>query len=195
MVDVRKVLPRLAVAVAVLWFVIPELISGPLDTLQYFTYTGSLVIAAVLVLTATGRWDDRHLVLALSAAWVIHLVYIFLLVGLPGVPNDLLTGGVDNIVLHYLTPYYLLFDAIVLARAENADRLDALRYLILPAAYLPFVMLYGRSVGAYPYFFLDVGDLGVGVAGYVTGILAMFAGLNWFFAMIITKHKTPVRPS
>ena len=191
MVDVQRVLPRITVAAAVLWFVIPELILGPLDTLQYFTYTGSMAIAAVLVLTATGRWDDRHLVLALSAAWVIHLVYIFLLVGLPGVPNDLLTGGMDNIVLHYLTPYYLLFDAIVLAKPKNADRRDALRYLILPAAYLPFVMLYGRSVGAYPYFFLDVGELGLGVAGYVTAILAMFAGLNWLFGAVIGRQKAP----
>ena len=194
MVDARRALPRWTVAVAVLWFVIPELVAGPLDTLQYFTYTGSMAIAAVLVLTATGRWDDRHLVLALSAAWVIHLVYIVLLVGLPGVPNDLLTGGVDNIVLHYLTPYYLLFDAMVLAKPARSDQRDALRYLILPAAYLPFVMLYGRSVGAYPYFFLDVAELGMGVAVYVTAILAMFGGLNWFFAMIITRGRVPVRP-
>lgn len=188
MVSLKFVL-RLLVAAAVLRFVLPELVAGPLDTLQYFTYTGSLVIALVLIFTASERLDDRHLVLGLSAAWVIHLVYIFLLVGLPGVPNDLLTGGMENVVLHYLTPYYLLFDALVLSQPKGFHRLDALRYLILPAAYLPFVMLYGQSAGAYPYFFLDVNELGVWVAAYVVAILMMFAALNWLFRTMLGRPK------
>jgi hypothetical protein len=187
MVSLKFVL-RLIMAAAVLRFVLPELVAGPLGTLQYFTYTGSLVIALVLIFIASGRLDDRHLVLGLSAAWVIHLVYIFLLVGLAGVPNDLLTGGLENLVLHYLTPYYLLFDALVLSEPKRHGGRDALYYLLLPVAYLPFVMLYGQSAGAYPYFFLDVNELGVWVAVYVAAILGMFAGLNWLFGVTIIRR-------
>lgn len=187
MVSLKFVL-RLIMAAAVLRFVVPELVSGPLDTLQYFTYTGSLVIALVLILTAAGRLDDRHLVLGLSAAWVIHLVYIFLLVGLAGVHNDLLTGGLENVVLHYLTPYYLLFDALVLSEPKRLSGRDAFYYLLLPVVYLPFVMLYGQAVGAYPYFFLDVSELGVWVAAYVSAILALFAAFNRMFQFVVARR-------
>ena len=169
---------RLAVAVLVAAFVLRELSVAVGATLQYFTYTGSLVVAVTLVLVATGRVGERHLVLAFGVAAVIHAVYVLLLVGLDGVVRDLTAGGLENVVLHYALPYYLALDVGLLARDRAYAYRDAVGYLWVPAAYLAFVVPYGSAVGSYPYFFLDVDALGPWVAAYVVGILAAFVALN-----------------
>ena len=169
---------RLAVAALVAAFVLRELSVAVGATLQYFTYTGSLVVAVTLVLVATRRVGERHLVLAFGVAAVIHAVYVLLLVGLDGVVGDLTAGGLENWVLHYALPYYLALDVGLLARDRAYAYRDAVAYLWVPAAYLAFVLPYGSAVGSYPYSFLDVDALGPWVAAYVVGILAAFVALN-----------------
>ena len=181
---------RLAVAAAVLYFVVDALRGDFFGSLQYFTYTGSLVIAVLLALVVARRADERHLVLALAIATVIHVVYIGLLVGPAGVLDDLRLGGLENLVLHYLTPYVLLVDLVVLSEVQRYRYRDAWAYLLVPLLYLGYVLIHGRITLEYPYFFLDVGELGIVVAYYVVGIAALFTGLN---LVIVAVKKRAVR--
>jgi len=150
---------RLVIALASLYFVIDAFRSEFFGSLQYFTYTGSLVGALVLLFVVAGRLDERHLVLPFSITVIIHVVYIVLLVGPDGIIDDLLTGGAENLVLHYLPPYLLLIDLVLLSRARIYLYRDALTYLIVPVAYLGYVAIYGQVAREYPYFFLNVGEL------------------------------------
>lgn len=168
---------RLVVAAAVLSFVVDALRSEFFGSLQYFTYTGSLVIAVLLTLVVARRVDERHLVLALGIATVIHVVYIGLLVGPGGVLADLRSGGLENLVLHYLTPYALLVDLMLLSQVRRYRYRDTVAYLLVPVLYLGFVLIHGRITSEYPYFFLDVDELGIAVAAYVVAIAALFMGL------------------
>jgi hypothetical protein len=178
---------RLAVAAAVLYFVVDALRGDFFGSLQYFTYTGSLVIAVLLALVVARRADERHLVLALSIATVIHVVYIGLLVGPAGVLDDLRSGGLENLVLHYLTPYVLLVDLVALSEVRRYRYRDAWTYLLVPLLYLGYVLAYGQVTREYPYFFLDVGELGMVVVVYVAAIAALFMGLN--LALVAAKKR------
>jgi hypothetical protein len=169
---------RLGLAAALLYFVVDALRSDFLGSLKYFTYTGSLVGALVLLLVVFRRVDERHLVLPFSMATIIHLVYIGLLVGPEGILHDLRTGGLLNLVLHYLPPYLLLLDLALLSRGARYRYRDALLYLVVPLLYLGYVAIYGSYTGVYPYFFLNVDRLGFGVAPYVAAIAVGFIGLN-----------------
>lgn len=178
---------RLGVAAAVAYFVVDALRSEFFGSLQYFTYTGSLVIAALLILVVARRVDERHLVLALSIATVIHVVYIGLLVGPGGVLEDLRSGGIENLVLHYLTPYVLLVDLVALSEVRRYRYRDAWAYLLVPVLYLGYVLVYGQLTREYPYFFLDVGELGILVVVYVASIAALFLGLN--LALVAARKR------
>ena len=179
---------RMVVAVTTLYFVIDALRSEFFSSLQYFTYTGSLVGACVLLLMVIGRADERHLVLSFSIATIIHVVYITLLVGPEGVLGDLLSGGLENFFLHYLPPYLLLLDLVVLNEARRFFYRDGLTYLWVPVLYLGYVAIYGSATAEYPYFFLNVNDLGFAVLYYVLGIAAVFVGLN--MSVIALKRWT-----
>lgn len=125
---------RLVVAAAVLSFVVDALRSEFFGSLLYFTYTGSLVIAVLLTLVVARRVDERHLVLALGIATVIHVVYIGLLVGPGGVLADLRSGGLEKLVLHYLTPYALLVDLMILSQVRRYRYRDTVAYVVAIAA-------------------------------------------------------------
>lgn len=188
--DIRRTFTtalRLSLAAVLLYFVVDAVWSDVFGSLKYFTYTGNLVVAVLLTLTALRRLDDRHLVLALSIATVIHVVYIVLLVGPAGVLEDLQTGGLMNLVLHYLTPYVLLVDLAFLSEARRYRYRDVVPYLIVPLLYLGYVLLYGQATRDYPYFFLNVGELGVAVLPYAATIAALFLGLN--LAIIAAKKR------
>lgn len=169
------------------YFIVDALRSEFFGSLQYFTYAGSLVIAALLILVVARRVDERHLVLALSIATVIHVVYIGLLVGPGGVLEDLRSGGLENLVLHYLTPYVLLVDLVALSEVRRYRYRDAWAYLLVPVLYLGYVLVYGQLTREYPYFFLDVGELGILVVVYVASIAALFTGLN--LALVAARKR------
>lgn len=169
---------RVLVAVAMAYYVFDALWDEFFGSLQYFTYTGSAIAAVVLVAIAFGRVHERHLVLALSIVTIIHVVYIVLLVGFDGVVDDFLTGGLDNLVLHYAPPYYLAFDLFALSSAAAYRFRDTLSYLLVPVTYLAFVLVYGRVTGEYPYFFLNVPELGIVVLYYAAAIAGFFVVLN-----------------
>ena len=122
-----------------------------------------------------------------ATATVIHVVYIGLLVGPGGVLADLRSGGLENLVLHYATPYYLLFDLVVLSEERRYRYRDALAYVLVPLLYLGYVMIHGRATDEYPYFFLDVGELGATVLVYVVAIAGLFMGLN--LALVALKKR------
>jgi hypothetical protein len=179
---------RLVVAVTTLYFVAEALLGEFFGSLQYFTYTGSLVGALVLLAIVAGRLDERHVVLVFSMATIIHVVYLVLLVGPDGIVDDLLTGGAENLVLHYLPPYLLLLDLAAFSTARRYLYRDGLTYLLVPVAYLGYVAIYGQVAREYPYFFLNVPELGVAVLAYVVAIAAFFVGLN--LLVIAIKRRT-----
>ncbi len=47
--------------------------------------------------------------------------------------------------------------------------------------------MYGQLTREYPYFFLDVGELGTLVAAYVAAIAALFTGLN--LALVAARKR------
>lgn len=86
-----------------------------------------------------------------------------------------------NVVLHYLLPCAVVIDWLVDPPGTGLTRQHLLLALIVPAAYLFYVLLRGASTGWYPYPFLNPANVGgyAGVAAYAGGIAIAFIVAAW----------------
>ena len=93
----------------------------------------------------------------------------------------------SNILLHYVTPVFVLFDWLLFDKKLQYRRFEPLLWLIIPFIYLLFVLIRAEvggeiaSIGSrYPYFFVDIDKLGLGgVALWVLGFTLFFTALGY----------------
>jgi hypothetical protein len=162
----------------------------------YFTITSNLVCMIVMAMAATDRLKNPNWLSAVTAYMVIVcLVYWVLLSA-----KNQLTGWpllVDS-VLHYVIPIGTLLAWIVAFPKANLTWLDPFKWLVYPISYAVYSMVRGGFEGWYPYFFLNVTDLGYGkVALNTMGLAALFlvAGLLLVALSRLFVRQKALRPS
>lgn len=160
-----------------------------LSYLNYFTHTGNIAIFVVLVGILLNRLDEKHLFFALLISFVIHIVYIVLLVDNYDVVGDILDGEWQWTVLHYVIPYALLVDVYFLPASTIPSFKRLAIYVWFPVLYVMYAMIYGPVTEDYAYFFFDINELGVGVVVYIIGIFTFYFILGAFFKGLKTLQK------
>jgi hypothetical protein len=144
----------------------------------YFTITSNLVCMIVMSLAALGKLKNPNWLSAVTAYMVIVcLVYWILLSA-----KNPLTGWpllIDS-TLHYVIPIAALTAWFAAFPKQSLTWVDPFKWLVYPISYAVYSMVRGAFEGWYPYFFLNVTDLGYGrVAMNTLGLAALFlvAGL------------------
>jgi len=110
----------------------------------------------------------------------------------------------SNILLHYITPLFVLFDWLLFDKKFQHRRFEPFLWLIIPYAYLIFVMIRAEVIGSeiagmgsrYPYFFLDTDIFGWGgTALWVLGITIFFTALGYGLVALdrIVRHNGKLR--
>ncbi len=157
-----------------------ETATRTLHFFSFFTIQTNLLVAVALTLpvigvrTRPGRWASSEGVRAgvTMYAVVVGLVYHFLL---HATWNPQGLYQVANIGLHYVMPVAILIDWLVFTPNGRLRWIDAGKWLTFPLIYSGWLLLLGAVSGWYPYWFIDVGELGLGrTLLNLCGLLAFF---------------------
>ena len=160
-----------------------EVVTRTVNFFSFFTILTNLLVALAMTLpviagnTLAGRWAASEGMRAgvTMYAVVVGLVYHFLLHATWS-PQG--WSWVANIALHYVMPAAILIDWLVFTPNGRLRWIDAARWLAFPVAYGAWTLLHGAISGWYPYWFIDVGRLGLGPT------LLNLGGLLVFFLII-----------
>lgn len=190
-INMRYLVSSLRLAVALL--IIAAVTATTLDTVSrvpinpfnffgYFTNQSNLFAAAVLTISAVVGFRARKASKTLQLARGCATTYL-ILVGI--VYNTLLNGaagGVElvwaNMVLHIVTPIYVILDWVVLSDREPLPWTRFWVVLIYPAVWLVVVTIRGATDGWVPYPFLDPANGYGSVALYAVLIAVGFTAVG-----------------
>ena len=147
---------------------------------SFFTILTNVLVAAALTLpvvgagTPLGRWAGSEGVRAgvTMYAVVVGLVYHFLLHATWDPQGWSL---VANILLHYVMPAAILLDWLLFTPKGRLRWIDAPKWLVFPLVYGGWTLVHGYVAGWWPYWFLNVDELGLATAAlYFLGLLVFF---------------------
>lgn len=115
---------------------------------------------------------------------VTFLVYITLL---GDVASLAFWNSLGNVLYHVAVPVLFILDWALFDEHRQIKKLDPLKTLVMPLVYVVYILVIGAIYGAasgqpfdYPYFFLDVNELGYGgVCLWVFILLCIFTVLSY----------------
>ena len=150
---------------------------------SYFTILTNVVVALALTAPALfpdsrlGRWTASEGVRAAVAMYiaVVGLIYHTLLDGTWN-PQGLLFYV--NQVLHTVMPIAFVLDWLLFVPKGRLRWIDPVKWLAYPLLYGLWTVIHGQLIGWYPYWFIDIGELGWEQAG------VNFAALLVFFLVL-----------
>lgn len=180
------------------WFIKDggSVVGGVWRFFGYFTITSNLACMIVMAMAAIGKLKNPNWLSAVTSYMVIVcLVYWILLSA-----KNPLTGWpllIDSL-LHYVIPIGALTAWIVAFPKQSLTWADPIKWLVYPISYAVYSMVRGAFEGWYPYFFLNVTDLGYGkVAINTLGLAALFlvAGLILVALSRLIVRQKALRPS
>lgn len=137
--------------------------------LQYTGYYTIITNSFCALIAAACVWPERfgrfaaalRSPIAITAAavsiFMVGLLYVTLLTRVHH-PQGL--EHLTNLLLHYLIPPLFAYFWWQVVPKTSVDWRDAWRCMTLPTAYLVYLAVRGEATGLYPYYFIDVGQLG-----------------------------------
>lgn len=176
-------------AIAYQWWaaIVTGMSTSPLgSTVVYFSFftTQTNVLANLIFLAPVlapnsriGRWAAREGVRAAVAMYiaVVGLVFHFIL-SATWKPEGLAALG--NLVVHYVMPAAVVLDWLLFTPKGRLRWIDPVKWLAFPLVYGLWTVIHGALIHWYPYFFIDIGQLGW------TRALINYAGLLAFFLIV-----------
>jgi hypothetical protein len=149
--------------------------------LRYFTVLTNLLVA--LVFTALALWSGRGPGPSLIGGTTLSIALVGVIYAL--LLRDLLdlSGGAKlaDILLHHVTPVAAPLYWLGFAPKGRLTRADPWRWTLYPLAYFGYALVRGALDGAYPYPFMDVGQIGWAH----TGVNAVFIALGFIVAGLV----------
>ena len=151
-----------------------------LNFFSFFTILTNVLVALALTLpvigagTRLGRRAGAEGVRAgvTMYAVVVGLVYHFLLHA-TWAPQG--WSLVANIALHYVMPAAILLDWLLFTPKGRLRWIDAPKWLVFPLVYGGWTLIHGSLAGWWPYWFLNIDELGLATAAlYFLGLLLFF---------------------
>lgn len=112
---------------------------------------------------------------------LVMLVFHFILLPTSDFYQDEM--GLNNLILHYIMPGMVMIDFLLFQKKANLRWYHPFYWSIIPIAYLGFVYIRavlgepfftGYGMSSYPYFFLDVQQLGLTNVMICIGVLLIF---------------------
>ena len=168
------------------------------NVVGYYTVLTNLFVAltATLPLIAgfsrLGRWFGKPMVLgcATTSILMVGIPYHFLL------RNIWQPQGLQlfvDIVLHYVVPISVFAYWVVWPPRSKFGILALLAWCLYPMGYFVYVFVRGELLGAYPYYFIDVTNLGYGKAmlhsfGFLIAFIAVEAAV---LAVATFRNRLP----
>lgn len=142
-----------------------ELIDGIITYFSYFTILSNIMVALAFTFSCTpprtriGRFLSRPDVRSAIAIYIIvtGVVYLILLSNLSP-PGQI--RRVANILLHYVVPVMYVFDWLFFVPKGTLAWKQVLSWLVFPILYAALTLIRGTQTESYPYFFLNVTQLG-----------------------------------
>lgn len=163
----------------------PQMGAGELtlNFFSYFTILSNLMVALALTAPAVapnsrpGRWAQSEGVRAAVAMYivVVGVTYHFLLAGIWEPQGWSLLA---NNLLHYVMPIAFVVDWLAFTPKGRLRWADPAKWLAVVLVYGGWTLLHGKLSGWWPYWFVDVDQLGLGKA------MIYFAGLLVFFLLV-----------
>jgi len=172
--------------------------------LSFFTIQTNILIAAYLLLPALtpmsrvgqllSRPSQRTAVMSYSA--LVAIIYFLVL---RNVGHDYGLERLADWILHYVTPAVFLIDWVAWVPKGRVPWSALARYLIYPALYGAWTLLYGAITGWYPYPFVNAAKLGytqlagnmVALACVVVSIPVMFLVIDRLLAAVHGREHRP----
>ena len=151
-----------------------------LNFFSFFTILTNVLVAIALTLpviapeTPAGRWAVSESVRAgvTLYAVVVGLVYHVLL---HATWNPQGWSLVANLLLHYVMPIAILADWLIFTTKGRLRGIDALKWLTFPLIYGVWTLIHGYSADWWPYWFVNVSELGLARAAlYFAALLVFF---------------------
>lgn len=142
--------------------------------LHFFTILTNLIIAVVFLNKAvTGRGPGTSWSAALTL-WIVIVGAVYWALLYRGFPPSDPKFYTDH-AFHTVVPVAVAVWWLVAAPRGRIAYSDAVKWLIFPLGYSVYVLIRGALTGAYPYFFVNVSDLGyLQVLANICGFAALF---------------------
>ena len=136
-----------------------------LEYFSYFTILSNLIVLVVATSVARGKPHSWWAGASARGAAALYIgvtgcIYALVLSGL-WAPTGL--QWLADVALHYVVPLAYLGWWLLVAPHGRLVAIDALRWLAFPLAYVGWVFVRGSWLHAWPYPFMDVDALGLGV--------------------------------
>lgn len=153
---------------------------------NYFVFVVSVIVLAdnVKRVKAGERYGHNKKVRTLKFMTTIMIMVTFLvysiLLGNPFSADFWLSLG--NMAKHVVVPVLFILDFFLFDEHGTVGVLDPLKSVVIPLIYVGYIMILGAAIEGfkYPYFFLDVNELGYGgVAVWVLILLVVFIAIGY----------------
>lgn len=184
-----------------LYGVHPEGVAGVFsrvaDTLSYFTIWSNVVVALAAMLLARRRvpvtgWLQVLRLDAVLMITVTALVYAVLLA-----PTAVVVGWsrLTDPILHQITPAVTVLVWLVFGPRRWVSGRVVLASLVIPVAWIAWMLLRGAVIGTYPYDFANVAELGYARVGTVLLAILAFgvavAAVYWVLDLALRRLPWP----
>jgi len=162
-----------------LYGVHPEGAAGVLsrvaDTLSYFTIWSNIIVALVATLLARRRVPDAGWLRVLRLDSVLMITVTALVYAVVLAPTAEVVGWsrLTDPILHQVTPAITVLVWLVFGPRRWVTGRVVLASLIIPVAWIAWMLLRGAVIGTYPYDFANVAELGY--ASVATALVAILA--------------------
>lgn len=132
------------------------------DTLSYFTIWSNIVVAVSLTMLALQPHVQNAMRRVLRLTGVLMITITAIVNAVLLAPSAVIVGWsrLTDPILHYLTPAVTLLVWLVVGPRGWISWRTVLASMILPLAWIAWMVGRGEIVGAYPYGFADVGTRG-----------------------------------
>lgn len=188
--------------------------SNIIEQLSYFTLVSNMAVALVMILGLLQIYNliklNQTYLRVFKGATIISalttvLIYSFVLIPYLRTNNiDYEIFSLEDLLLHYITPGFVLLDYLLFDQKGQYRIKDIIAFVYFPIGYLLYLVIYvllgGRfSISGgytiFPYFFLDYITYGiVQTLGYILLVLITFVGLGlllyWFDQLIYKQFKS-----
>ena len=155
-------------------------------TINYFSFF-TILTNILVALAFTGplidanrrlaRWSASEGVRAAVAMYIVVVGVVYHVLLAPHWKPEGLMYGV-NLVLHYVMPVAFVLDWLWFTPKGRLRWVDPARWLVVVLIYGGWTLAHGKLSGWWPYWFVDVDQLGLGKA------MVYFAGLLVFFLIV-----------
>ncbi len=162
------------------------------DLSNYYIFIIGVIVTAYTV-KRVFRGETRgnnEVVQTLKFCGVIMILVTFLVYNilLGDVTSPAFWNNIGNLCYHVAAPILFIVDWFIFDKHKTVKILDPVKTVIMPLIYVVYILIYGAICRAYdfafeyPYFFLNVDDLGYGgVCLWVLALLVVFAALGYLF--------------